>query len=234
MTLDHGQAYFAAMAQVAAAQTAYERECQEMRQSHTERVRMTGVEISQSVALASSSAERARSARALVDQIDIDVDMLWHEVLLAAPRGVGRARTLPEPESLDPDLDLSRHGGPATGVAVLLSEAYTMLERVRTGKRASPADYVGFAVLGVIGAALGVVAARILLELGSLVDGPIGVVLLVAGRLFAILSPLVGLLGIRWLLDRRAVHFGSAVIPVVVVPGIVTVISVVLFLPITG
>lgn len=241
---DGGEAYLLAMERLADAHLAYERERQRLHQEYSRRVAPASAEMNAVADEVKTAAEKLRAARALAEQTDVDASLVWQEVLFCAPqRLASRAESLPAPllpcsagegeeESQDRDATVVRSlAGPGASVAILLSEAYDMVDRVRRGRTPSTGDYAALVALGAAGAALGFGGADALELLGRTISGSIGLVLAVCGRIGTILSPLMGLAGVRWLLRRRASLFGLAVVPTVLASGIVTATAAALLLP---
>lgn len=234
MIFNPGQEYFEAMGRLAAASMDYDAECQRVRCEYTARMRSIATDIHGAATRVTGASEGVRAAKALVAQTDDDSQAIWHQVLRLPLRSGSRIEPLPQPQTLDPSADITQGHGPASNVARLLSEAGELAERLRTGRTPVFGDYVALACLGVVGAAMGVVAARALLTGEEYANGSAGILLFILSRITTILSPLTGLVGVRWLLNHRAVRFGPIVIPVVVVPGIGTATAAILLSPITG
>jgi hypothetical protein len=125
--------------------------------------------------------------------------------------------------------------GPAARVAALLSEAYDLLARVRTPQNPTAGDYLGLVMLGVVSTIAGYATSRgLLLLFGNADTAPIGMVLAGLGRVLGALSPVLGLAGIKWYLDRRVVRVGIGPVVVVIASGILTAIVAILLRPLTN
>jgi hypothetical protein len=121
--------------------------------------------------------------------------------------------------------------GPAARVAVLLSDAYDHLAWVRDRRRPMPEDYIGLVLLGAVAAVAGYAGARGLLLFATTHRSPIGVVLTGLGRVIVLVSPFLGLVGVKWHLDRRVIRLSAGPIVATVLAGLITVLIAAMLLP---
>ena len=124
-----------------------------------------------------------------------------------------------------------REKGPAARVAVLLSDAYDHLAWVTDRRRPAPEDYVGLVLLGSVVALAGYAGARELLLFATTHRSSIAVVLTGLGRVIVLVSPFLGLLGVKWYLDRRVIRLSAGPMVAIVLAGLVTVLVAAMLLP---
>lgn len=222
MTTEDQGDYFAQMERLAHAQVEYDQECQRIRRDHFGRIESSDTRVRQANIEIVAAQKQLVQARTFADQADLEADNTWQTVLFLAPgRVASRAGPMPEPVHVNLDTSLRTGQTPSAAVTALLSDVQRRAERIRAGRSPAFGDYLGLATLGVIGAVIGFSAARGLMMFGGQTGGSAGLVCSSVGRIATILSPLIGLTGVRWFLNRRAVDFGLGILLAVVASGIV-------------